>query len=206
MVRIRPVLRTLLVLVAVVVAVGAALFWAWRRSGRPQREGEIRIARLSAPAEIRYDARGIPAIAASSTEDAMAALGWAHANDRLFQMELTRRAAVGRLAELFGERALDYDRRVRRTGVRRMKQRLFESASPATRALLEAYAAGVNAWLEARGSDLPPEFRLLGHRPEPWRPEDSISVIAVMARSLSPVLAPPEEELLGLLRAFGPER
>jgi len=206
MARIRPVLRGFFLLVLVLVVAGAALFWAWRRSGRPQREGEARIARLSVPAEVRYDARGIPMIEAASSADAMAALGWVHANDRLFQMELTRRAAVGRLAEIFGERALDYDRRVRRTGVVRMKRRLYESAGSSTRALLEAYASGVNAWLEARGSDLPPEFRLLGHRPEPWRPEDSISVIAVMARSLSPVLAPPEEELFRLLRAFGPER
>lgn len=206
MVRLRTVGRVAVALVLVAVVAGAALFLAWRRSGRPQRHGAARIARLAAPVEVRYDARGVPAIDAASAADAMAALGWVHANDRMFQMELTRHAAVGRVAELFGERAVDYDRRIRRTGVRRMKERLYAAAGEPTKALLEAYASGVNAWLEARGSDLPPELRLLGHRPEPWRPDDSLAVIAVMARSLSPVLAPPEEELFRLLRAFGPER
>src|SRR5690606_28774659 len=136
----------------------------------------------------------------------MAALGWLHANDRLFQMELTRRAAVGRLAELFGSRAVGYDRRVRELDFPAHAERLLAGASAESRQLLEAYAAGVNAWLESRGDDLPPELRLLRHRPEPWRAIDSVGVTLVMARELSPVLDPPEQLHFRLLRAFGAER
>ncbi|HEX9799385.1 MAG TPA: penicillin acylase family protein [Thermoanaerobaculia bacterium] len=192
------VLAALLALVAAAVAIA--------RSGRPQRQGTAPLAGLAAPVEVRFDQAGVPAVRAGSAADAMAALGWVHANDRLFQMEVTRRAAGGRLAELFGERALEFDRRVRRLGFGDGAARLLAAASPQTRELLAAYAAGVNAWLAARGGDLPPELRLLRRRPEPWRPEDSVAVINVMARTLSPVVDPPEHELFRLLAAFGPER
>jgi penicillin amidase len=187
------------------VALAAAAVW-FVRGGRPQRSGEANLPGLEAPVEIRFDEWGVPAVAASSALDAAAALGWLHANDRLFQMELTRRAATGRLAELFGRRALRHDRRVVRLGFRRALRELSAGIAPETRALLEAYARGVNAWLAERGGDLPPEFKLLRARFEPWRPDDSLGVLFVMARQLSPIMEPNEEELLRLLRAFGPER
>jgi penicillin amidase len=194
-------------LVLVAVALAVVLLFGWlRRTGRAQRAGTAVVAGLAGPVEVRYDAKGVPAIRAGSAVDAMAALGWVHANDRMFQMELTRRAAAGRLAEVFGERALGHDRRMRRLGFGDAGERLLAAAEPATRELLAAYAKGVNAWLAARGSDLPPEFRLLRRAPEPWRPADSVGVIYVMARTLSPVVDPPENELLQLLAAFGPER
>ena len=195
-----------LVLLVVAASAVVVLFWLWTRSGRPQRAGVASLAGLASAVEVRFDGAGVPALRAASELDAAAALGWLHANDRLFQMELTRHAATGRLGELFGERALAYDRRVVRLGVRRTTARLFAAASPRTRELLEAYAAGVNAWMRAHGNDLPPEFRLLGRRPEPWRATDSLAVIAVMARTLSPIAEPPEEELFGFLRAFGAVR
>ena len=193
------------VLVVLVLAAAGAFLWL-RASGRAQRSGRSTLAGLAAPVTVRFDAYGVPAVTAGSARDAAAALGWLHANDRLFQMEMTRRAAVGRLAELFGERALGYDLRVRRLGFPRAVERLLASASPETRADLAAYAAGVNAWLAARGSDLPPEFRLLRRRPEPWRSADSVAVIFVMARMLSPVSEPDEDEAFRFLAAFGPER
>jgi penicillin amidase len=202
----RRIVRGLgLVLVALTLAAVVVMGWL-RRSGRPQREGMAVVAGLAAPVEVRYDAKGVPAISAGSAVDAMAALGWVHANDRLFQMELTRRASAGRLAELFGERALGHDRRMRRLGFGDAGERLLAAAAPDTQALLAAYAEGVNAWLAARGSDLPPEFKILRRAPEPWRPADSVGVIYVMARTLSPVVDPPENELFQLLAAFGPER
>jgi acyl-homoserine lactone acylase PvdQ len=199
-------LRILAGLVVVAALVGAAAFLWLRASGRAQRSGEAAIAGLGGRVEVRFDAAGVPFVTAGSARDAAAALGWLHANDRMFQMELTRRAAVGRLAELFGERALGFDRRIRRLGFPAANERLLAAASAGTRELLEAYAGGVNAWLEARGGDLPPEFRILRHRPEPWRPADSVAVIFVMARTLSPVTDPPEDDYFRFLRAFGPER
>lgn len=199
-------LRILAGLVVVAALVAAGVFLWLRSSGRAQRSGEAAIAGLAARADVRFDSAGVPFVTARSASDAAAALGWLHANDRMFQMELTRRAAVGRLAELFGERALGFDRRIRRLGFPAANERLLASASAGTRELLEAYAAGVNAWLESRGGDLPPEFRILRHRPEPWRPADSVAVIFVMARTLSPVTDPPEDDYFRFLRAFGPER
>ncbi len=193
-----------LVLLAAVLALAAGL--VLRGSGRAQRDGRAPLAGLTASVEIRFDDRAVPYVTAASARDAMAALGWLHANDRLFQMELTRRAAVGRLAELFGSRAVGYDRRVRELDFPALAERLLAGASAESRQLLEAYAAGVNAWLESRGDDLPPELRLLRHRPEPWRAIDSVGVTLVMARELSPVLDPPEQLHFRLLRAFGAER
>jgi penicillin amidase len=147
----------------------------------------------------------MPYVAARSVEDALAALGWLHANDRMFQMELQRRAGAGRLSELFGERALEFDKKVRRLRIRRSAARLVDSISAESRKGLAAYAAGVNAWIASRGADLPPEFRLLRARPEPWSPADSLSVVFLMARQLSAIFEPNEEELFVLLRAFGAE-
>ena len=156
--------RRLLIAVAVVVgllALAAGGGWLWlRRSGLPQRQGRVMLPGLAAIVTVRFDRYGVPTIEAGSAIDAMAALGWLHANDRLFQMELTRRAATGRLAELFGERALAYDRSVRRLDMLHFGDRLLAAATPETRTLLEAYARGVNAWIASRGGDLPPEFRL----------------------------------------------
>jgi penicillin G amidase len=198
--------RILLVALGVLLAVVLLVARHVSRSGLPQRTGSAGLPGLAAEVEVRFDARGVPAIRAGSATDAMAALGWLHANDRLFQMELTRRAASGRLAELLGERALDYDLRLRRLDFPGAIERLARAAAPETAALLAAYARGVNAWIAARGGDLPPELRILRRRPEPWRPADSVAVIYVMARQLSPVLSPPEEELFGFLRVFGAER
>jgi len=205
-VRIRRILLVVLVVVAALLAAGGTAFYWLQSSGRPLRGGIAHLPDLGGEVTVRFDRWGVPTIEAGSTADAMAALGWLHANDRLFQMEITRRAATGRLAELFGERALAYDRRIRRLDMLRFGERLLDDARPETRALLDAYARGVNAWIEERGDDLPPEFKLLGRRPEPWRPEDSLGVLAVMARTLSPVVNPPENELFELLHAFGPER
>lgn len=199
-------LRALALTVLAAVLLAAAGFAWLSSSGRPRREGTVRLAGLAAEVEVGFDRFGVPALAAGSALDAAAALGWLHANDRLFQMEVTRRAATGRLAELFGERALGFDQRVRRLGFPKALERLLEGASPETRALLEAYARGVDAWVAARGADLPPEFRLLGKRPEPWRAADSVGVIFVMARMLSPVTEPDEEDAFRFLRAFGAER
>ncbi len=194
------------VLAALLLAAAVAGYFWLAASGRAQRDGSAPVPGLSGRVEVRFDRFGVPTVRAASAVDAAAALGWLHANDRMFQMEMIRRAATGRLAELFGARALDYDRRIRQLGFPEATRKLLADASPQTRALLDAYARGVNAWLAERGDDLPPEFRLLRRRPEPWRAFDSVSVIFVMARMLSPVTSPTEDENFRFLRAFGPER
>jgi penicillin amidase len=112
------------------------------------------------------------------------ALGWLHARDRMFQMELMRRGAAGRLAELVGPPALRLDRFTRTLGLARRAQADLAAQSPETRAVLESYAAGVNAWIAARGRFAAPEFLALG-APEPWQPEHSLLWGKVMGLWLS---------------------
>lgn len=146
----------------------------------PSHEGERRLAGLQAPVEVLRDARAIPTIRAASEADAAFALGYVHAQDRLFQMEMGRRAAAGRLAELVGSSALRLDRTMRLLGVPRLAEADVASLPADTRALLEAYAAGVNARIEETGLLGAPEFVPLGVVPEPWRPADSMAWGRVM--------------------------
>lgn len=163
------------------LAIAAAYFHL--RQSLPQDEGEIRLAGISQPVEVLRDAYGVPHIAAKSLRDAIYALGFVHAQDRLWQMEINRRIAAGRLSEILGASALETDRFLRTIGVRRAAEANFKHLDEETRGLLEAYAAGVNAFL---GTDpvLPIEFWITGARPEPWTPADSLGWLKMMAWDL----------------------
>jgi penicillin G amidase len=139
----------------------------------PPRSQQVRIAGLTGPIDIGFDSDGIPRIRAANAVDAAAALGLVHARDRLFQMEMMRRAASGRLSEIAGLATLDFDRTMRTLGLRRRAVADYPTLPPETRAVLEAYARGVNAWIAERGRFSAPEFLFLG-RPEPWQPVDSL--------------------------------
>ena len=167
-------------LLAVVLLAGG---YAYLRQSLPQTKGEIRLAGLGAPAEILRDRYGIPHIFAASMEDASFALGFVHAQDRLWQMEMSRRVAAGRLSEIVGAGGLETDRFLRTLGVRRSAEANLRNLDGETRKLLEAYAAGVNAFI-ASDPVLPPEFWLTGARPEPWTPADSVAWTKMMAWDL----------------------
>ena len=107
---------------------------------------------LSAPVDVTFDQDGVPRIRAANAVDAAAALGFVHGRDRLFQMELMRRSAEGRLSELFGPSALPFDRTMRVLGLQRAAEIDLASLSPRALALMEAYARGVNAWIGATRS------------------------------------------------------
>ncbi|MFN0044476.1 MAG: penicillin acylase family protein [Alphaproteobacteria bacterium] len=163
----------------------AALCYIWLRTGLPDITGELRLAGLEQPTEIARDEFGVPLIIAQSAHDAYFSLGFVHAQDRLWQMEAMRRIGAGRLSEIVGGRALDLDRFMRTLGIQRLAEASFASLAPETRAALEAYAAGVNAFLAARRGALAPEFILLNVEPEPWRPADSLVWGKLMAMQLS---------------------
>jgi penicillin G amidase len=139
----------------------------------PPRSQQARIPGLSGPVDIGFDTDGIPRIHAASATDAAAALGFVHARDRMFQMELMRRAASGRLSEIAGPATLALDRSMRTLGLRRHAVADYPTLPAETRAILEAYASGVNAWIAERGRFSAPEFLYLG-RPAPWEPADSL--------------------------------
>ncbi len=128
---------------------------------------------LSAPVDIAMDADGIPHIRAANARDAAAALGFLHARERMFQMELMRRAAAGELSEIVGDLTLPNDRLMRVLGVRRAAEADLAALPAEARALLDAYAAGVNAWITRRGRFAAAEFLPLG-APRPWAAVDSL--------------------------------
>lgn len=179
----RLVLKLGAALLAVLLLAAAGGYFYLQRS-LPKTEGEFGVAGISAQVEIQRDRYGIPHIRAQTHADAAFALGFVHAQDRLWQMEMNRRIGSGRLAEILGPAALETDRFVRTLGVRRAAQANLRTIDDETRALLEAYAAGVNAFL-ATSPVLPPEFWLTGARPEPWTPVDSAVWIKMMAWDLS---------------------
>jgi len=139
---------------------------------------------VSHPVEIHRDRFNVPHIFAESVDDAYFALGFLHAQDRLWQMDLNRRSGSGRLAEVFGIDALEQDRFFRTLGLRRAAEANLRQLDPVTLASLNAYAQGVNAYLQ-ENNFLPVEFYLLRTRPEPWSPVDSLIWLKTVAWRLS---------------------
>jgi penicillin amidase len=167
--RLRRLLSWLVFIVLLVAAIVTGVLWLTL----PPRSQQARIAGLSGPVDIGFDADGIPRIRAVNDTDAAAALGFVHARDRLFQMELMRRAASGRLSEIAGRATLALDRSMRTFGLRRHAVADYPALPAETRAMLEAYSRGVNAWIAERGRLSAPEALFLG-TPEPWEPVDSL--------------------------------
>ncbi len=151
----------------------------------PQLSGDIDVPGIRDTVTIVRDAHAVPHVTAGSEADAYFAVGFLHGQDRLWQMEFDRLAGQGRLAELLGAEALPYDRFVRTLGIQASAERATATLDAPTLSLLEAYAAGVNAAIERYGFLLPPEFLILRHRPEPWRPVDSVRFLKLMAYTLS---------------------
>jgi penicillin amidase len=169
-------------------AVAAGAFGYLLHRPLPPLDGEVRLKGLSAPVDIVRDRWGIPHISARDPLDAFFAQGFCHAQDRLWQMELTRRLTAGRLAEVFGKLALDVDRFQRRVGLHRAAQQEWETADADLRDSLRAYSAGVNACLDGlvAAKKLPPEFVLARFQPEPWQPVDTLGLARYLAYSQTP--------------------
>ena len=194
---------------AVCVALVALVLWGWltaRRSLWPRADATVVLPGLDAPVEIAFDRWGVPHIRASSRRDALFAEGYAHARDRFFQMELGRRAAFGRLAELLGEAALPSDVKLRRWCLGRTAVRQLGELDAETLAVLDAYVAGVNAAIATRGAiGLAPELAFLGADIEPWRAADTVGIGLLTELSLT-FAAGEELKRAAELRGLGPDR
>jgi penicillin amidase len=166
--------RNALAIFVVLVILAAGGGYLALRSSLPMVEGRLSVPGLHGEITIARDADGVPTITASNDEDAVFGLGFVHAQDRLFQMELQRRYGAGRLAEIFGSQAVGTDTQMRILGFYRAAEAELTQLSPTVRHGLEAYGAGVNAYLASRGWVLPLEFVLLHFSPEPWRPADTL--------------------------------
>ena len=180
----RTLIRGLAGLVILIVAATAGGFW-WLRTSLPQTTGRLVLPGLHLEVSVFRDADGVPHIFADDDDDAYFALGFVHAQDRLFQMDFQRRLGAGRLAEVLGPDAVGIDRTMRTLGLARAAEASLATLSPAVRRALQAYADGVNAFLATRRGALPPEYYLLRTAPEPWRPADSLLWGRLMAITLS---------------------
>ncbi len=182
--------------------------WVKLHHSLPVISGRIALDGLDAPVDILRDAQGVPHIFADNLHDAYFAEGFVHAQDRLWQMEFTRRLGQGRVAELIGAGALKYDRLFRALDLAGAARRTYETLPQKAKDALIAYADGVNAFLVSNTRPLPPEFFLLGLRtdatPAPWQPADSVLMIKLLAFQLS-TNAFSEIETLKLLTHLTPE-
>ena len=151
----------------------------------PDLTSSLRLPGLTGPVEIWRDAEGVPHARAGSVHDAFFAQGFVHAQDRLWHMEYDRRRASGRWAELVGEIGVPQDALARRLGLERSARIDYGISAPETRAMLDAYAAGVNAFI-ATTKTWPIEFQLLDLRPEPWAPSDSLAVFKIRHVEMGP--------------------
>ncbi|HEU5453169.1 MAG TPA: penicillin acylase family protein, partial [Terriglobales bacterium] len=185
----RPVLRRILssVLLLLLIAILGLLGWLYvvNRRALPQVDGSATLPGLSAPATVIRDARGVPTIRAASVTDAVVAQGYVTAQDRLWEMDVLRRDGGGELAEILGLSALKRDEQQHTLGTQQIAQRALAAMPPDNRAFLEAYARGVNAFIDSHPNSLPLEFRLLGYRPRPWRAEDSLLIGISMGEMLN---------------------
>ncbi len=181
----RAILRFLFWILAVVlVAAGAALWWFVYRP-LPRLDGSIDLPGLQNDVVVERDHWGVPHIRANSVEDMVEAQGYVMAQDRLWQMDLLRRVARGQLSEILGRATLDVDREFRTFGFGRAAERDLGLVDPASRALLEAYARGVNHFIEQHTDRLPIEFTLLKYRPQPWQPTDTLVISGYMYETLT---------------------
>jgi penicillin G amidase len=179
---VRRLLKAVLIALLVVLVAGVAgAFWARSRlrASLPLLDGSLQLVGLTSRVTIERDRLGIPSIRGATREDIARALGFLHAQDRFFQMDLARRRAAGELAALVGTRALPLDREIRVHRFRPEAQRTVELLTPRNRRIVEAYTDGVNSGLRSLGAP-PFEYLVLRQQPQPWRVEDSFLVVLSM--------------------------
>ena len=183
-----PILRVLLwLLLAIIVILAGVVAYGYyvAQSALPQLDGRVQIGGLSAPVTVTRDNHGVPTIDAASLEDLFFAQGYVTAQDRLWQMDVIRRAGSGELSEILGEDLLKLDREQRILGLRAAARKSLDMANQRDRRFFEAYARGVNAYIGTHGNHLPIEFRILHYTPKPWLVEDSLVIANQMVKDLN---------------------
>ncbi len=207
----RPYLRSYLIVISALLLASAALAQAPQeaptlearaRAALAQTSGRLEVSGLSRPVTVLRDAWGIPHIYAETQDDLFFAQGFVAAQDRLFQMELWRRGAEGRLAEILGSKYVERDRITRLLRYRGDLDVEYASYAPDARSIVEAFVHGVNAYIATVGDRLPIEFELAGFKPEPWTPEVCLSRVAALGVTGYATL---EVARALLLRELGPE-
>ncbi|HEX2236773.1 MAG TPA: penicillin acylase family protein, partial [Gammaproteobacteria bacterium] len=183
--RLLRVFRWILIMLVVLALLAGSGGYMWFRGALPQIAGTITVDGISGPIEVLRDTDAVPHIRANSQADALFGLGYVHAQDRLWQMEFQRRIGHGRLSEILGDATLQTDKFLRTLGVARAARSAWASTDPAIQELVNAYVAGINAFVSTHhGRTLPIEFTFLDAAPEPWQPEDVLVWAKMMAWDL----------------------
>jgi penicillin G amidase len=179
-------LRRALIAIAVLAALLVGGAYVYLRRSLPQMDGTIRVSGISGPVDIIRDADSVTHVFGATKADAYFGLGYAHAQDRLWQMEFQRRVGMARLSEVFGPPTVNTDRFLRTLGTGRAARSAWASLPAQTKQAIDAYVAGVNAFISTHhGSALPLEFIVLRFEPEPWTGPDVLAWVKMMAWDLS---------------------
>ncbi len=155
------------------------------KKGKPQFEGKLCLPGLENSVEVIRDQWGVPHIYARSKHDMLMTQGFVHAQDRMWQMEINRRLATGRLCEILGPLALDTDRLTRTMGFNRLAEQDAQAYDPSLTEMMDAYVEGINAYISNPGKAFPVEFQLLKYEPEPWTRLDSLAFSRMMIWEMS---------------------
>ena len=180
--------RALAILALFVLVIAAAASWWFYsavRAALPQLDGSIRLPGLLATVTVIRDPHGVPHISAATMEDLLFAQGYITAQDRLWQMDMSRRYIAGELAQVLGPEYVTSDRIQRTLGMRQAAQRALAVTSDTDRRLLDSYARGVNSFTDSHRQSLPIEFRVLGYAPRPWTPEDTFLIACMFNEMLN---------------------
>jgi len=181
----KTILLVILVLIVIAISGGLFLFIDITRGAVPKYDGELAIKGLSDEITVYTDDRGMPHIYAENEHDLYFATGYVMARERLWFMDFIRRVTMGRLSEVLGEDLVQTDKFLRCLEMTAKSKMVLSNAEPEVIAYLQAFADGVNAYMEAAGRKLPPEFRILSYKPDPWKLEDMANIIVYMGWDLA---------------------
>lgn len=181
----KKIIGGLIITSVIVFVVAGWISYHMLTASLPKYNGEVKSNRITDDIEIYRDSLAVPYIIAKSDEDVAFALGYLHAQERLFSMDMIRRAGEGRLSEVLGEKAIPFDKLFRTVGLKRNIEKYLYRCNPDVMRILNAYSDGVNEYIKDNKGDYGIEFDILGYQPEKWKPIHSLLVIKMMAWELN---------------------
>jgi penicillin amidase len=203
---IKTILISLLFLVVIALIGGLILISGIKKSALPSYKGDLNVTGLGSEVTVYRDIRGMPHIYAENEHDLYFAAGYVMAQERLWQMDLIRRATTGRLSEIFGKDYIQTDLFLRSLEMTAKSKLIISNEDPGIISAMQAYTDGVNAYIEAAGKKLPPEFKILSYRPDPWKLEDIANIIGYMGWDLASGNLTSDIFYYRLVKKFGIEK